>query len=121
MFDFKVEPISDSIAVVEVAGDLNDSTQDYFFDYISDHLDDKGTPHLIIECAKIGFVSSAGMAAMLRARKSVKKRGSKIYFTHLNSTITTALEVTKLNGLLAIYPTTKELIAKLEKNSISDC
>ena len=74
MFDFKVEPISDSIAVVEVAGDLNDSTQDYFFDYISDHLDDKGTPHLIIECAKIGFVSSAGMACLLYTSPSPRDR-----------------------------------------------
>ena len=118
MIDFEIEQISQSTSVVKVRGDLNDSTRNYFFDCITDLLgsDDEKTSitNVIIECNGLGVLSSSGMAALLTSRKNAKKRGTKIYLTHLSSTIARALEVTKLNSLLAVYPTTKELLAKLD-------
>lgn len=121
MIDFKTESVSEGIVVVKISGELNESTQRYFFDCVSDYLREVGTKHLIIECAQLGFINSAGMTAMLRARKSLSKRGSKIYFTQLNSSITKALELTKLSALLAIYPKTKELVSMLQKNLVPAC
>ena len=119
MIDFEIEHVSNSTAIVKVRGTLNESTREYFFDCISDLLgDDEKTAgrikNVIIECNGLGFMSSSGMAALLTSRKKANRRGSKIYLTHLNSTIATALKFTKLSSLLAVYPTTAELLKKLK-------
>ena len=118
MIDFNMERISQSTSIVRVRGVLNGSTRNYFFDCIADLLGDDGgetnkLKNVIIDCNGLGFLSSSGMAALLTSRKNAKKRGTKIYLTHLNSTIAKALEVTKLNTLLAVYPTTREVLLKL--------
>jgi len=101
MIDFNMERISQSTSIVRVRGSLNDSTRNYFFDCIADLLSDDGgetnkVKNVIIECNGLGILSSSGMAALLTSRKNAKKRGTKIYLTHLNSTIAKALEITKL-------------------------
>jgi len=118
MIDFEMDRISQSTSVVRVRGVLNGSTRNYFFDCISDLMGDDGSEtntikNVIIECNGLGVLSSSGMAALLTSRKTAKKRGTKIYLTHLNSTIAKALEITKLNSLLAVYPTTEEVLLKL--------
>ena len=118
MIDFEMERVSQSTSVVRVRGVLNGSTRDYFFDCIADLLgDDYGETNriknVIIECNGLGVLSSSGMAALLTSRTTAKRRGTKIYLTHLNSTIAKALEITKLNSLLAVYPTTREILLKL--------
>lgn len=118
MIDFRTELLPNSIAIVEARGQLNESSRMYFFNCIRDLMDgpvDQGTPkHIIVECNGLGSLSSSGMATLLRARKRVQRGGGQIYFTHLSSTIARALEVTKLNSLLSIYPTTKGLLAKIQ-------
>jgi len=118
MIDFEMERVSQSTSIVRVRGVLNGSTRDYFFDCIADLLgDDYGETNriknVIIECNGLGVLSSSGMAALLTSRTTAKRRGTKIYLTHLNSTIAKALEITKLNSLLAVYPTTREILLKL--------
>ena len=118
MIDFEMERVSQSTSIVRVRGVLNGSTRDYFFDCIADLLgDDYGETNriknVIIECNGLGVLSSSGMAALLTSRTTAKRRGTKIYLTHLNSTIAKAIEITKLNSLLAVYPTTREILLKL--------
>ena len=118
MIDFEHEFLADSTVLVKARGKLDESTRTYVFDCLSDVMQDdvkaeKTLKHVIVECNGLGFLSSSGMAALLSARNKVEKGGGKIYFTHLSSTIVKALELTKLNGLLSIYPTTEELLAKI--------
>ena len=118
MIDFETELLPNSIAIVKARGHLDESNRMYFFNCISDLMEgpvDQGTPkHIIIECNGLGTLTSAGMATLLAARKRVQKGGAQIYFTHLSSAIAKALELTKLNSLLAIYPTTEELLKKIQ-------
>ena len=121
MIDFEIENASPTTSIVKVRGVLDDSTRKYFFDCISDLLDrdvaeTEKVQNVIIECNGLGTLSSSGMAALLTSRKNAEKRGTKIYLTHLNSTIAEALRVTKLNALLAVYPTTEELLTKLDES-----
>jgi anti-anti-sigma factor len=119
MIDFEIDHVSQSTSIIRVRGDLDGSTRDYFFDCISDLLGDCGEEtnkikNVIVECNGLGILSSSGMAALLTSRKNAEKRGTKIYLTHLNSTVAKALEITKLNSLLAVYPTTEELLETLD-------
>jgi len=117
MIDFTTSPLSNATVVVEVRGQLVESDREYFFNCIGD-LIENGYCHVIVECHGLGFISSSGLAALLQARKRVHKKGGRIYLTHLNSTIAEVLEITKLGRLLAVFPTTKDAVASIEKNEL---
>ena len=117
MIDFQTEILSNSVAVISARGKLDESTRKYFFACISDLMKEAKPPnvaqHVIVECNGLGSLSSSGMAALLSARTRIRKNGGKIYFTHLSSMLATALEVTKLNKLLSIYPTTEDALRQI--------
>ena len=112
MIDFETEQYPGGIAVVSVEGSLDESNRTYFFDCVKDLIDD-GSSQIIVDCNGLGFVSSSGLAALVRARSKAESAGGKIYLTHVHATIADVLNVTKLNKILSIYPTTKQLLAKL--------
>ena len=112
MIDFITKPVSDSVVVVQVTGRLSELERDYFFDCVGD-LVDGGYSQVIVECHGLGYISSSGLATLLQARKQVKKKGGRIFLTHLSSTIAEVLELTKLGHLLAVYPTTEDALKKI--------
>jgi anti-sigma B factor antagonist len=113
MIDFVSRPYTSSTIVVEVNGSLAEGERQYFFDCIGD-LVQSGYENIIIECHKIGFVSSSGLASILAARKRAAKKGGRIYLTHLNSNLAEVLEITKLGRLLRVYPSTEAVISHIE-------
>lgn len=112
MIDFKTEKHPGGTAVVSVDGQLDDTNRNYFFDCVRDLLDE-GVAQIIVDCRGLGFVSSAGLAGLVKARNQAQTKGGKIYLTHVSAAIVNVLNLTKLNKLLAIYPSTSELLAEL--------
>jgi anti-sigma B factor antagonist len=115
MIDFVSKPMSNSTTVVEVSGSLAENERQYFFDCIGDFVE-SGYKNIIIECHKIGFVSSSGLGSILSARKRAAKKGGRIYLTHLNSSLAEVLEITKLGRLLLVYPSTESAIEHIENH-----
>ena len=112
MFDFETEKLPGGIAVVSVRGSLDDSNRTYFFGCVEDLIKD-GFSQIIVDCDGLGHVSSSGLAGLIRARGQAQAKGGKVYLTHVNATVAEVFNLTKLNKLLALYPTTKELLEKL--------
>ena len=117
MIDFTRTEISSSTVVLEISGQLSDMSRNHFFDCISE-LVESGVKNVVVECHKLGHLSSSGLAALLTARKRAASQGSKISLTNLNSSIAEVLEITKLGKLLSIYPNTK---TALESIADGDC
>lgn len=118
MIDFRTKNISDALSVVELSGKLNEMTRSYFFQCISDTLQGECS-QVIVDCAGLGMLGSAGLASLLMARKLARKQGGQIYLTHVNSTLAEALEKTKLNKLFAIYPSTTSLIEIIRSGALA--
>ena len=114
MIDFVTSPISDSAVLVRVGGNLQESNRSYFFDCVGDIVD-SGVSHIVVECNKLGLISSSGLAALLLARKKATRKGCKIYLTHLNSVLADLLKITRLGLIFSVYPTTEEALAKFQK------
>ena len=110
MVDFVSKPLANSTVVIQLSGNFDDASRVDFFTYVSDLLE-SGISHVVIECEKLGHLSSSALASLLTARKRAMKSGSKISLTHLNSSIAQVLEITKLGRILSIYPTTESAIA----------
>lgn len=113
MFDFVTRPMSNSTIVIEVSGQLSEANRAYFFDCIGDYID-AGYEHIVIECHRLGYVTSGGLAQLLRARQRAFGRGANVYLTQLDSQVAGILELTKLGRILAVFPTTEEAIASIE-------
>ena len=115
MIDFVAKPMSGATLVVQVSDQLTEVDRGYFFSCIRDYID-SGYHNVIIDCSKLGYISSSGLALLLAARKRVAKNGGRVILTHINSNLAEVLEVTKLGRLLSLYPTTEAAIANIEHN-----
>jgi anti-sigma B factor antagonist len=115
MIDFETRQLAGGIAVVSVMGSLDETNRTYFFDCVSD-LIEEGFVQIVVDCTGLGHISSAGLAALIRARSHAQSKKGKIFLTDVNATIVDVLALTKINKLLAIYPTTKELLKELSQN-----
>ena len=113
MIDFVSKVHSQSTLVVQLSGNLNDSSRDYFFDCIAETIG-PDIQHVVIECHQLGFISSSGLASLLTARKRALTKGCKISLTHINSSISQVLEITKLGRILSVYPTTAEALKSMK-------
>ena len=113
MIDFTSNQISETAVVVQVSGSLTEMSRSYFFDCIGD-MTDSGVQHVVIECQRLGYLNSSGLAALLVARKRAARQGARIYLTHLNSSVAQVLELTKLGRILSIFATTEEAIASFQ-------
>jgi anti-sigma B factor antagonist len=116
MIDYTTHQVSDAVTVVDVSGTLNESNRKYFFDCIGDMID-SGSRYIIIECHRLGHLSSASLASLLTAKKHAAKKGGRIYLTHLSSSIAEVLEITKLGRLLSVYPSTESAIEHIQNDS----
>ena len=116
MIDFNTNFVLDDVVVVEVRGALNEMSRAYFFQCMADLLND-GAKHVIVDCSGLGVINSSGMSALLSSRKRAQRHGGKIYLTHLNSTIASALEYTRLGGFFAIFATTDEVVETFRTHS----
>ena len=110
--EIETKRMADGLGILVLSGNLNTDQLDTFKAAISELLSED-FEKIIIDCRDLGYISSSGLAALIWARSSASELGSKIYLTHLSSTIAKILEVTKLSTLLRIEPTTKELLEKL--------
>lgn len=115
MFDFVTREITRSTVVVEIKWVFDEVNREYLFDCITDLLD-SGVTNIILECQGLGHLNSFSLATLLVARKKATRKGARICLTHLNSSLSEVLEITKLGQLLRVYPTTKDALASLPEN-----
>ena len=114
---FNSTKIANSTVVLEIEGELSDSSRNVFFERIAE-LVETGVKNVVVECHKLGHLSSAGLAALLLARKRAAANGYRISLTNLNSSIAEVLELTKLGKLLSIYPSTEKALKSID---VDDC
>ncbi len=119
MFDFYVGHVSKEIVVVNLFGDLDDNSQDYFFGCVQELLSD-GYRQIVIDCQGLGFISSRSLGRLIASRQKASTRQGKIYLTHLNSTLADLMSVTRLNSLFGIFRSTTALLRKLRRAELSN-
>jgi anti-anti-sigma factor len=119
LIDFQTKEVTDSLTIVKLSGKLNEVTRSYFFQCIGDTLDG-GCKQVVVDCNGLGMLGSAGLASLMLARKHARKKGGRIFLTHVNSVIADVLAKTNLNKLLAIYPSTASLLDTIKKGELAN-
>ena len=74
---------------------------------------DSGPSRLVIDCAKLDYISSAGMRALLLAIKKTNAAGGGMAMSQVSDHIREILEVSGFTRLTTVHDTTEEAVASL--------
>ena len=109
MIDFetyKVEP-DDKVQVIGISGQLDTASCEYFFSCIEDEIK-RGNVDLIIDCRNLEFLSSMGLAMMIRVHSRMKKLGGNVKLARVEGTVADVIRTVHLDKVLELYPTVRE-------------
>lgn len=90
---------NETTLTVNVIGRLDTTTAPQLEEALSDKLD--GITELILDCAKLEYVSSAGLRVILALHKLMVTQGI-LRVVNVNSTIMEIFEITAFDGILNI-------------------
>lgn len=71
---------------------------------------------LIIDLGEVGYMSSSGLRALLRARRQAQAGGGDVVLCAMNERVTEVFEMIGFNNLFRIFATSAEAAAALAKS-----
>ncbi|CCB89592.1 MAG: STAS domain-containing protein [Simkania sp.] len=69
-----------------------------------------GKTDLILDFAKVDYLSSAGMRLLLSTTKKLKGSGGKLHFCSISEEVMEIIKMAGFERILSIYPTEQEAI-----------
>jgi anti-sigma B factor antagonist len=89
------------IALVEVEGEMDARTSGDLDKALSDLLA-QGHSRLVLDCTRLGYISSAGLRALLRAHKAAHDLKGEVRLFGLNTYVLKVFEMVGFNRMLRI-------------------
>ena len=102
-----------NVLVLSADGGL-DSTNAEEFAQKLETLVRSGARNLIVDCGKLGFISSYGLAVLVRLHKRLAEVGGDVRLAAVQSRVYELLELTHLNRVLHIYANVDEALASIQ-------
>jgi anti-anti-sigma factor len=75
---------------------------------------------LVIDLGAVGYMSSSGLRALLRARRQAQVGGGDVALCAMNERVTEVFEMIGFNNLFKIYATSAEAAAALAQSVTSE-
>lgn len=115
MIDFNRHDTDCGILVVRVAGKLEGESNQYFFDCIQDEIA-SGRHHIVINFSDVGYISSAGLGSLVRARSRVSKSGGLIYLSRIENNLVDIFSLVNFDKVFKIFPTETEAVDAMRQH-----
>ena len=94
--------LNDEILVIRLQGKLDGQTVDEFHKEI-ERQHNAGVKKMIIDCARLGYVSSYGIGALVRAQAKFRHQGGEIKLASVQSVVANVFQIVHLDKLLDFY------------------
>ncbi len=101
--EFYYDEIDNDVLIITADGGLNADTSEKFILSI-EKLVDAGLKKMIVDCDKLDYISSSGLAVLVRLHNRMKHQGSDVKLASVTGALPNILQVTGLNKLFEIYP-----------------
>ena len=101
--EFHYDEIEDDLMVIVADGGLNRDNADEFIRKV-ETLVDSGLRKIVIDCAKLTYISSYGIGVLVRIHKRMRGYGGDVKIAAVQGFLAQALQATRLNKLFEIYP-----------------
>ena len=118
MIDFSYDQLPSGITVVELRGQLNEHSCDYFGECM-ESLVDAGAQAIVIDCRRIRFMSSLELGALMKVRKRVRAAGGRVCLAHVNALVAELLAITGLRNFFSIQPSTEAAVSAIERTMLA--
>jgi len=114
--EFHYHEIDADVLILTADKDLDSHVRPGFADDLQ-RVIDSGVRKLIIDCSRLGYVSSIGIASLIRLYKRVVERGGQVKLSGVQAPLSRLLEITRLNQVFQIYPTLDDALAAFRSDS----
>lgn len=93
----------DKVIVIVADGGLNKGTADQIRDVVQRAID-CGMKGVIVDCAKLDILSSAGLAKLLMMHRQMQPHGGEVKVAGLQGMSVQVLRLARLDGVFGLYP-----------------
>lgn len=97
------------ITVVRSEGQLTVSNRQELKTLVAEQLE-KGDRRFILDFGETGYIDSSGLGALVTIAKQVREHGGDLRLSALNDDLRQLFELTKLDTLFSIAPSTSEAL-----------
>lgn len=101
--EFYYDEVDNDVLIIKADGGLNSDNAGEFVEKI-EALVDAGLTKIIVDCTKLAFMSSMGMATLMRLHKRLAGSGGNVKVANVQSMIAELLHVARLDKIFEIYP-----------------
>lgn len=99
-----------NVTVVTVEGQLIVANRQELKQALTDALD-TGARKFVVDFGPTAYIDSSGLGALVSVNKKVREAGGELRLAGLNEDLRSLFELTKLDTLFVISPTTPEALA----------
>jgi anti-anti-sigma factor len=71
---------------------------------------ESGARKLLVDCSRLGYISSFGITTLIRLHKRMAERGGHVKLAAVQSPLFRLLEITRLNQVFHTYPSVEEAL-----------
>jgi anti-sigma B factor antagonist len=103
--DFYYHETDHDVLILSADGGLNSDTAEQFVTQL-EHLVAGGINKVIVDCSKLDFISSYGVALLMRLHRRLAKQGGDVKLASIHSNVISLLRLLRLDTVLQIYPDT---------------
>ncbi len=90
----------DGKVIFAVEGRVDTTTANEFQEIISADIDN--TDAIVLDCAGLIYISSAGLRVLLSVHKSMNKKGGSFVLTNVNADINEIFDITGFSSILSV-------------------
>jgi anti-anti-sigma factor len=95
--------------VIRVTGRVDANTAPQFDETLKRHIDG-GSHHLVVEMDATEYLSSAGVRALISARKALKPKGGDIFIAQPSERVKEVLHLAGMESLFQTFDTTEAAV-----------
>ena len=99
---FQSRIIDGDILAIVLGGDLDSTSAPEFDRQIQGHLD-AGHSKIIIDCHRMGYISSLGIASLVALQTKLKRRGGEVKLAAIFGPAMEVMRLVRLDKMLDIY------------------
>lgn len=103
---FQSSTLDDDILLVKLHGKMDVTTTPEFSQEIEQHFAE-GKRRIIIDCAHLGYISSAGVGALVYLQAKLRKQGGEVKLAALQGPVSEVLKIVKIDKMMGIYGDTE--------------
>lgn len=116
--EFHYHETDTDVLILTADGALDSHVSSAFADDLQ-RVIDGGARKLVIDCSRLGYVSSIGIAALIRLYKKVVERGGHVKLVGVQGPLARLLEITRLDQVFRTYPALEDALRAFRADEAS--